>query len=67
MAINNIIKNVGKVVKNVAGGAINNTLRRLTGAGIYGDSRLTNARAKWSGRADKKDWRVRLQVPQGSP
>lgn len=67
MAINNIIKDVGRIVKNVAGGAINNTLRRLTGAGIYGDSRLTSARAKWSGRADKQDWRVRLQIPIGSP
>jgi len=40
-------------------------LGRLTGAGISTDSRIVNARAKWSGRSDKTDWRVRLQVPEG--
>jgi len=56
---------LGGIIKNVAGGFISNTLARLTGAGIATDSRLVNARAKWSGRNDKRDWRVRLQVPAG--
>tara|TARA_A100001011_G_C14241747_1_gene813566 strand:+ start:49 stop:861 length:813 start_codon:yes stop_codon:yes gene_type:complete len=56
---------IGKVLKNVGQGIFNRTLGRLTGAGISSDSRIVNARAKWSGRSDKKDWRVRLQVPQG--
>jgi hypothetical protein len=56
---------IGKIVKNVGGGIFNRTLGRLTGAGILTDSRIVNARAKWSGRSDKTDWRVRLQVPDG--
>ena len=56
---------VGKIFKSVAGTAINRTLARLTGAGISTDSRIVQARAKWSGRSDKTDWRVRLQVPDG--
>ncbi len=54
---------IGKVLKNVGQGIFNRTLGRLTGAGISSDSRIVNARAKWSGRGDKKDWRVRLQIP----
>lgn len=50
--------------KKIAG-FFNKTLSRLTGAGIASDSRLVQARAKWSGRSDKKDWRVRLAVPEG--
>ena len=56
---------VGKIVKNVGSGIFNRTLGRLTGAGISTDSRIVRARAKWSGRSDKTDWRVRLQVPDG--
>ena len=56
---------IGKIVKNVGSGILNRTLGRLTGAGISTDSRIVNARAKWSGRSDKTDWRVRLQVPDG--
>ena len=56
---------IGRIVKNVGGGIFNRTLGRLTGAGISTDSRIVNARAKWSGRSDKTDWRVRLQVPDG--
>ena len=56
---------IGKIVKNVGSGIFNRTLGRLTGAGISTDSRIVNARAKWSGRGDKTDWRVRLQVPEG--
>jgi len=55
---------IGKIVKNVGGGILNRTLGRLTGAGISTDSRVVQARAKWSGRSDKTDWRVRLQIPQ---
>jgi len=58
---------LGGIIKNVASGFFNRTLSRLTGAGISTDSRLVNARAKWSGRNDKTDWRVRLQVPDRSP
>jgi hypothetical protein len=58
---------LGGIIKNVAGGFFNRTLSRLTGAGISTDSRLVQARAKWSGRNDKTDWRVRLQVPEQSP
>ena len=56
---------IGKIVKNVGSGIFNRTLGRLMGAGISTDSRIVNARAKWSGRSDKTDWRVRLQVPEG--
>ena len=56
---------IGKIVKNVGSGIFNRTLGRLTGAGISTDSRIVQARAKWSGRGDKTDWRVRLQVPDG--
>ena len=57
---------IGRIVKNVGGGIFNRTLGRLTGAGISTDSRIVNARAKWSGRSDKTDWRVRLQIPNGA-
>tara|TARA_B100000315_G_scaffold228437_1_gene237134 strand:+ start:1692 stop:2513 length:822 start_codon:yes stop_codon:yes gene_type:complete len=57
---------LGSIVKNVAGGFINKTKQRLLGSGISTDSRLVNVRAKWSGRHDTKDWRVRLQIPAGS-
>jgi len=56
---------IGKIIKNVGGGIFNRTLARLTGAGISTDSRIVQARAKWSGRSDKTDWRVRLTVPEG--
>jgi len=56
---------IGRIIKNVGQGIFNRTLGRLTGAGISTDSRIVNARAKWSGRGDKTDWRVRLQVPDG--
>ena len=56
---------IGKIVKNVGGSIFNRTLGRLTGAGISTDSRIVRAGAKWSGRSDTRDWRVRLQVPNG--
>ena len=56
---------LGKIIKNVGQGIFNRTLGRLTGAGISTDSRIVRAKAKWSGRSDKTDWRVRLQVPDG--
>ena len=58
-----IKKTLGGVIKNVGQGIFNKTLGRLMGAGISTDNRMVQARAKWSGRNDKKDWRVRLQVP----
>ena len=63
------IAKIGKVIKNVATGGFNKTWRRLTGAGLRGgnsDSKLVHATAKWSGRTDKKDWRVRLTLPPSS-
>ena len=60
-----VLKTLGQAIKKVAGGAINKTLARLTGAGISTDSRLVRSRAKWSGRSDTEDWRVRLEVPKG--
>ena len=57
---------LGKAIKNVATGFFNRTLSRLKGSGISTDSRLVQARAKWSGRADQTDWRVRLVVPENS-
>ena len=56
---------IGSIIKNVATGFFNNTLNRLKGSGIASDSRLTQTRARWSGRSDTTDWRVRLSVPQG--
>jgi hypothetical protein len=56
---------LGNIIKGVGQGIFNRTLGRLTGAGISTDNRIVNARAKWSGRSDKADWRVRLQVPDG--
>ena len=46
-------------------GFFNNTLNRLKGSGIARDSRITLTRARWSGRSDATDWRVRLSVPEG--
>ena len=56
-------KTLGGVIKNVGQGIFNKTLGRLMGAGISTDNRMVQAKAKWSGRNDKKDWRVRLTVP----
>ena len=60
------LNSVGKIIKNVGTGIFNRTLGRLTGAGISTDSRIVRAKAKWSGRGDKTDWRVRLQIPNGA-
>ena len=57
-----LFKKAGQAI----GSVFNRTLSRLTGAGISTDSRLVQSRAKWSGRSDKKDWRVRLQIPTGA-
>jgi hypothetical protein len=59
-------RTIGNVLKDVGQGIFNRTLGRLTGAGIKADSRIVNARAKWSGRNDKRDWRVRLEIPTGA-
>ena len=57
---------VGKIAKNVGGGVLDRTLARLTGANIPTDSRIVNVRARWSGRSESNDWRVRLQIPSGA-
>ena len=57
---------IGGIVKNVAGGFIDKTWNRLKGSGASKDSRIVNVRAKWSGRNDEKDWRVKLTIPHGS-
>ena len=57
---------VGKIAKNVGGGLLDRTLGRLTGSGISTDSRIVNVRARWSGRSESNDWRVRLQIPSGA-
>ena len=56
---------LGKVIKNEAGCIFNRTLGRLSGAGISSDNKIARSRARWSGRSDKTDWRVRLEVPDG--
>jgi len=57
---------LGGIAKSVAGGFISNTWNRLKGSGASKDSRILNVRAKWSGRSDQKDWRVKLTLPAGS-
>ena len=56
----------GRIVKNVGTGIFNRTLGRLFGSGISGNSnQIKRATARWSGRADNEDWRVKLTVPDG--
>jgi|TARA_R110000787_G_scaffold2994_2_gene11416 hypothetical protein len=56
----------GKIVKNVGTGILNRTVGRLFGSGITGNSNhIKRATARWSGRADSQDWRVKLTVPNG--
>ena len=57
----NPFKGVGQAVKDVATGAINRTLQRLTGAGLGGNSRLSTRNARWN--TDGTDWRVKLTLP----
>jgi hypothetical protein len=57
---------IGKVLKDVGQGIFNRTLGRLTGAGINTTSNIERATARWSGRKDDRDWRVRLQIPAGA-
>ena len=58
-----LFKDAGKIVKSTANNLLDRSLARLTGSGVSRDSRVVNAIAKWSGRADTTDWRVRLQIP----
>jgi hypothetical protein len=60
-----MIEGLGKIIKDTGQGIFDRTLGRLTGAGIATDSKLVNARAKWSGRNEDYEWRVRLAVPPG--
>jgi hypothetical protein len=60
------IDTFGKIVKNVGTGILNRTVGRLFGSGITGNSNhIRRATARWSGRADNQDWRVKLTVPNG--
>ena len=61
--VNMAFGEIGKIVKNVGTNIFNRTLSRLTGAGLTTDSRITQSKAKWSGRYNSTDWRVRLQIP----
>ena len=58
----------GRILKNVGQGIFDRTLGRLTGAGISLDGHLMGTRnmAKWSGRNDTRDWRVKLEIPRGA-
>ena len=58
----------GRILKNVGQGIFDRTLGRLTGAGINLNGNLMGARnmAKWSGRNDTRDWRVKLEIPRGA-
>ena len=58
------IDTFGKIVKNVGTGILNRTVGRLFGSGITGNSNIKRATARWSGRADNQDWRVKLTVPK---
>jgi len=56
----------GNVLKDVGQGIFNRTLGRLTGAGISTNSNIERSTARWSGRKDDRDWRVRIQIPTGA-
>ena len=65
MAYGQAGKDIGKIVKNVGTGIFNRTLGRLFGSGISGNSnQIKRATARWSGRAENEDWRVKLTVPK---
>ena len=57
---------LGSIVKQVGTGFIDKTWNRLKGSGAGVNSQIVNVRAKWSGRAEEKDWRVKLTLPAGS-
>ena len=66
MAYGQTGKQIGKIVKDVGSGIFNRTLGRLFGSGISaGNNHIKRATARWSGRADNQDWRVKLTVPNG--
>jgi hypothetical protein len=64
MAYGQTGKQIGKIVKDVGSSIFNRTLGRLFGSGISANSNhIKRATARWSGRADNQDWRVKLTVP----
>jgi len=66
MAYGQTGKQIGKIVKDVGSGIFNRTLGRLFGSGISANNNhIKRATARWSGRADNQDWRVKLTVPTG--
>ena len=67
MSYNNTGKQVGKIIKDVGTGVFNRTLGRLFGSGIGRNrNHIKRATARWSGRADNRDWRVKLTIPSGA-
>ena len=67
MSYNNTGKQVGKIIKDVGTGVFNRTLGRLFGSGIGRNrNHIKRATARWSGRADNRDWRVKLTIPTGA-
>ena len=67
MSYNNTGKQVGKIIKDVGTGVFNRTLGRLFGSGIGRNrNNIKRATARWSGRADNRDWRVKLTIPSGA-
>ena len=64
MAYGQTGKQIGKIVKDVGSGIFNRTVGRLFGAGVSTNpNHIKRATARWSGRADNQDWRVKLTVP----
>ena len=61
--VNMAFGEIGKITKSVGTNIFDRTLARLKGAGIPEDSRIKMTKAKWSGRYNSRDWRVRLQIP----
>ena len=62
--ITNVAKNVAK--NTLGTGVFNRAAERLFGAGITSSYKL-RGQAKWTGRKDDVDWRVKLQLPQQGP
>ena len=56
---------IGKIVKNVGSGIFNRTLGRLLGCRYFHGQQIVQCQGQVVRRSDKKDWRVRLQIPTG--
>ncbi len=69
-----MLDKIGKIAQSVAKdtigeGVYNRTIGRLFSSGIANkqNSHIKRATARWAGRDDKKDWRVKLTIPEKSP